>query len=156
MLEDLSQRTIQKKRWLWFSEILVIKSNLTTEPKNNCLSEQISVYTRILPEFPLAYTITYHDLQQFNISQSNDINGKEVGFGRKLMDHLSGGIELFPEQAFNIEWAYNVKHWKRTRCSRPKKFLDWSFSFGIKISFFWFDYSMFVIKNADLMWIKLA
>lgn len=65
------------------------------EPKNNCLSEQISVTPEFCQIFHSAYTITYHDLQQFNISQSYDINGKEVGFGRKLMDHLSGGIELF-------------------------------------------------------------
>ena len=106
-------------------------------------------YTRILPEFPLAYTITYHDLQQFNISQSYDINGKEVGFGRKLMDHLSGGIELFPEQAFNIRMGYNVKRGNELAVLDQRNFSGFSFGFGIKISSFRFDYSHVRYHNAD-------
>ena len=87
---------------------MVIKSNLTTEPRTIAFPSRYRLH-QILPEFPLAYTITYHDLQQFNISQSYDINSKEVSFGRKLMDKFSGGIELFPEQTFNIRMGYNVK-----------------------------------------------
>lgn len=50
-------------------------------------------YTKILDEFPAAITITAHDLQQFNISATTDINGQETKFGRKVLDHLSlGGI----------------------------------------------------------------
>ena len=94
MLGDLSQRTIQKKRWLWFSEILVIKSNLNGT-KNNCLSEQISGYTRILPDFSFGL---HHFIMICNnlIFLNHMILMAKVGFGRKLMDHLSGGIELFP------------------------------------------------------------
>jgi len=39
-------------------------------------------YTKILDEFPAAITITAHDLQQFNISATTDINGQETKFGR--------------------------------------------------------------------------
>lgn len=98
-------------------------------------------YTKILPNFPLAYTITYHDLQQFNISEDLNINGQKTGFGRKLMDHFSGGVELFPEQAFNLRMGYNVKRGNELAILDQRSFAGLSFGFGIKISSFRFDYS---------------
>lgn len=106
-------------------------------------------YTKILPEFPLAYTVTYHDLQQFNISQNFDINGQQVGFGRKLLDHLSGGIELFPEQAFNLRLGYNVKRGNELAVLDQRSFAGLSFGFGVKISSFRFDYSHVRYHNAS-------
>lgn len=98
-------------------------------------------YTKILPEFPLAYTITYHDLQQFDISQNENINGQKVGFARKFMDHLSGGIELFPEQSFNLRMGYNVKRGNELAVLDQRSFAGLSFGFGIKISSLRFDYT---------------
>lgn len=106
-------------------------------------------YTRILPEFPLAVTITYHDLQQFNISQNININGQKVGFGRKFLDHLSGGIELFPEQSFNLRLGYNVKRGNELAVLDQRSFTGLSFGFGIKISSFRFDYSHVRYHNAS-------
>jgi len=106
-------------------------------------------YTRIMPNFPLAYTITFHDLQQFNISQNYDINGQEVGFGRKLLDHFSGGIELFPEQAFNLRLGYNIKRGNELAVLDQRSFAGLSFGVGIKISSFRFDYSHVRYHNAS-------
>lgn len=106
-------------------------------------------YTRILPEFPLAYTLTYHDLQQFNISQTTDINGNKVGVGRKFLDHLSGGLELFPEQAFNIRLGYNVKRGNEMAILDQRNFSGLSAGFGVKISYFRFDYSHIRYHNAS-------
>ena len=106
-------------------------------------------YTKILPEFPLAFTITYHDLQQFNISQTYNVNGQEVGFGRKFLDHLSGGVELFPEQAFNLRMGYNVKRGNELAVLDQRSFAGLSFGFGIKISSFRFDYSHVRYHNAS-------
>lgn len=106
-------------------------------------------YTRILPEFPLAFTITYHDLQKFNISQTYNVNGQEVGFGRKFLDHLSGGVELFPEQAFNLRMGYNVKRGNELAVLDQRSFAGLSFGFGIKISSFRFDYSHVRYHNAS-------
>lgn len=105
-------------------------------------------YTKILPEFPLAFTITAHDLQQFNISQNYNINGQKIGFGRKLMDHFSGGIELFPEQAFNLRLGYNVKRGNELAVLDQRSFAGLSFGFGVKISSFRFDYSHVRYHNA--------
>ena len=114
MLGDLSQRTIPKKQVALVFRNFGYQIKSYNGTKNNCLSGRYRIYTRILPDFSFGLHITYHDLQQFNISQSYDINGKSR-FVRKLMDHLSGGIELFPEQAFNIRMGYNLKR-NELRC----------------------------------------
>lgn len=105
-------------------------------------------YTKILPNFPLAYTITYHDLQQFDISESYNINGQKTGLGRKVLDHFSGGVELFPEQSFNLRMGYNVKRGNELAVLDQRSFSGLSFGFGIKISSFKFDYSHVRYHNA--------
>ena len=106
-------------------------------------------YTKILDEFPLAVTITAHDLQQLNISQDYDNNGQPTGFGRKLADHFSFGVELFPEQAFNIRLGYNVKRGNELAVLDQRSFSGLSAGFGIKISSFRFDYSHVRYHNAS-------
>lgn len=98
-------------------------------------------YTKILDQFPAAITITAHDLQQFNISAATDINGQETKFGRKLLDHLSLGAELFPGQAFNIRFGYNVKRGGELAVLDQRSFAGLSAGFSLKISSFRFDYS---------------
>lgn len=98
-------------------------------------------YTKIMDSFPVALTITAHDLQKFNISQNEDINGQEVGFGRKALDHLSLGVELFPEQSFNLRFGYNVKRGNEMAILDQRSFSGLSAGFGLKISYFRFDYS---------------
>ncbi len=105
-------------------------------------------YTKILKEFPLALTLSLHDLQQFNISQQYNNNGQEVGFVRKIADHLSFGAELFPEQAFNLRLGYNVKRGNELAVLDQRSFAGLSFGFGIKISSFRFDYSHVRYHNA--------
>ena len=106
-------------------------------------------YTKILDQFPLAITITAHDLQQLNISQDIDNNGQPTGFGRKLADHFSFGAELFPEQAFNIRLGYNVKRGNELAVLDQRSFSGLSAGFGIKISSFRFDYSHVRYHNAS-------
>lgn len=98
-------------------------------------------YTKILDQFPAAITVTLHDLQKFNISQDFNVNGQPVNFGRKVLDHLSLGVELFPQQAFNIRFGYNVKRGNEMAILDQRNFSGISAGFGIKISYFKFDYS---------------
>lgn len=98
-------------------------------------------YTKILHEFPLAFTITAHDLQKLNISQNNYNNGQEINWSRKITDHISLGAELFPEQAFNIRFGYNVKRGSELAILDQRSFAGLSAGFGIKISSFRFDYA---------------
>lgn len=106
-------------------------------------------YTKILDEFPAALTLTLHDLQQFNISAETDINGQPTKFGRKALDHLSLGAELFPGQAFNIRFGYNVKRGGELAVLDQRSFTGLSAGFSLKISSFRFDYSHMRYHNAS-------
>ena len=108
-------------------------------------------YTRILPNFPLALTLTAHDLQKFDISQPENINGQKVNNLRKIADHLSIGAELFPEQPFNIRLGYNVKRGSELAIADQRNFSGLSAGFGIKISSFRFDYTHVRYNNASNM-----
>lgn len=108
-------------------------------------------YTRILDEFPLAFTLTAHDLQQFNISQDYNNNGQEVRWTRKMFDHLSLGAELFPNQAFNIRLGYNVKRANELAVLDQRSFTGVSAGFGLKISYFKFDYAHVRYHNSSNM-----
>ena len=106
-------------------------------------------YTKILDEFPAAITITAHDLQQFNISATTDINGQPTKFGRKVLDHLSFGAELFPGQAFNLRFGYNVKRGGELAVLDQRSFTGLSAGLSIKISSFRFDYSHMRYHNSS-------
>lgn len=106
-------------------------------------------YTKIMDEFPLSLSITLHDLQKFNISQQYNNNGMEIGFGRKLLDHLSLGVEVFPEQAFNIRLGYNIKRGNELAVVNQRSFAGLSAGFGLKISYFKFDYAHVRYHNSS-------
>lgn len=106
-------------------------------------------YTKILDGFPAALTVTAHDLQQFDISPATNINGQETSFGRKVLDHLSFGAELFPGQPFNIRFGYNVKRGGEMAVLDQRNFTGLSAGFSLKISSFRFDYSHMRYHNAS-------
>ncbi|MGZ5193189.1 MAG: type IX secretion system protein PorQ [Kaistella sp.] len=106
-------------------------------------------YTKILDEFPVALTITAHDLQKINISQDYNNNGQEISWSRKIADHFSFGAELFPQQAFNIRFGYNVKRGNELAVLDQRSFTGLSAGFGIKISSFRFDYAHVRYHNSS-------
>lgn len=106
-------------------------------------------YTKILDEFPLAITVTAHDLQKFNISQDFNNNGQETRWTRKVADHISLGAELFPDQAFNIRFGYNVRRGNELAVLDQRSFAGLSAGFGIKISSFRFDYAHVRYHNSS-------
>jgi len=106
-------------------------------------------YTKILDQFPVALTVTAHDLQQMDISSTTDINGQETKFGRKVLDHLSFGAELFPGQAFNLRFGYNVKRGGELAVLDQRSFTGLSAGLSIKISSFRFDYSHMRYHNSS-------
>ena len=108
-------------------------------------------YTKILDQFPIAITITAHDLQKFNISQDYNTNGQEVKTLRKIADHFSIGAELFPEQSFNFRLGYNVKRGNELAVLDQRSFAGLSVGFGVKISYFRFDYSHARYHNSSNM-----
>lgn len=108
-------------------------------------------YTKILDNFPLAVSITAHNLQKFNISQDYNNNGQKVGTLRKIADHFSFGAEFFPEQSFNIRLGYNIKRGNELAVLDQRNFSGLSAGFGFKISYFRFDYAHTRYHNASNM-----
>lgn len=106
-------------------------------------------YTRILKNFPLAITITAHDLQEFDISSDYNVNGQEVNVGRKIADHFSLGAELFPEKNFNVRLGYNVKRGNELAVADQRNFSGLSGGFGLKISKFRIDYAHVRYHNSS-------
>lgn len=106
-------------------------------------------YTKILKAFPLAITITAHDLQQLNISSEYNVNGQEVNIGRKIADHFSLGAELFPEKSFNIRLGYNVKRGNELAVADQRNFSGLSAGFGIRLSKFRIDYAHVRYHNSS-------
>lgn len=106
-------------------------------------------YTKIIKDFPLAVTITAHDLQEFDISSQYNLNGQEVGIGRKIFDHFSLGAELFPEKGFNVRLGYNVKRGNELAVADQRNFSGLSAGFGLKISKFRIDYAHVRYHNSS-------
>lgn len=106
-------------------------------------------YTRILKEFPVAITVTAHDLQQLNISSEFNNNGQEVKLPRKVLDHLSLGAELFPERNFNIRLGYNVKRGNELAVLDQRSFAGLSAGFGFKITTFRIDFAHVRYHNSS-------
>lgn len=106
-------------------------------------------YTKILKAFPLAITITAHDLQQFDISSEFNVNGQEVNAGRKIADHFSLGAELFPEKSFNFRLGYNVRRGNELAVADQRNFSGLSAGFGLKVSKFRIDYAHVRYHNSS-------
>ena len=106
-------------------------------------------YTRILKNFPLAVTVTAHDLQKLDISSDLNVNGQEINFGRKIADHFSIGAELFPERSFNVRLGYNVKRGNELAVIDQRNFSGLSAGFGIKLSRFKLDYAHVRYHNSS-------
>ena len=106
-------------------------------------------YTKILKAFPLAITITAHDLQEFDISEQYNVNGQEVNIGRKIADHFSLGAELFPEKSFNVRLGYNVRRGNELAVADQRNFSGLSAGFGLKVSRFRIDYAHVRYHNSS-------
>lgn len=94
-----------------------------------------------LEHVPLELSVTLHDLQKFDNSVSEDENGNKTKFGRKLIDHVSIGGELFPGEAFNLRLGYNFKRGNELKIEDNRTFAGLTFGFGIRISYFRFDFA---------------
>ncbi|MDD3459545.1 MAG: type IX secretion system protein PorQ [Weeksellaceae bacterium] len=94
-----------------------------------------------LEHVPLELSLTLHDLQKFDISMPYDENGNETKFGRKFIDHVSLGAELFPGQGFNLRLGYNFKRGNELKIEDHRTFAGLTYGFGIRINAFRFDFA---------------
>jgi len=94
-----------------------------------------------LEHVPLELSMTLHDLHKFDISVPTDKNGKETGFGRKVIDHVSVGGELFPGRGFNIRLGYNFKRGNELKLEDKRTFAGLTYGFGIRVNAFRFEFA---------------
>lgn len=90
---------------------------------------------------PLELSITFHDLQKFDISMPYNANGQETGTLRKIIDHVSVGGELFPGRGFNVRLGYNFKRGNELRLEDARTFAGLTYGFGIRIHAFRFEFA---------------
>ncbi|MFA5619881.1 MAG: type IX secretion system protein PorQ [Weeksellaceae bacterium] len=98
-------------------------------------------FSHRLEHVPIELSLTLHDLQKFDISESYDKNGREIKFGRKVIDHVSAGMELFPGQGFNLRVGYNFKRGNELRIEDHRTFAGLTYGFGIRINAFRLDFA---------------
>lgn len=94
-----------------------------------------------LEHVPLELSLTLHDLQKFDTSYGVDDNGNEPKFGRKFIDHVSMGAELFPGRGFNLRLGYNFKRGNELAIDEKRTFAGLTYGFGLRISSFRFDFA---------------
>jgi len=94
-----------------------------------------------LEHVPLELSLTLHDLQKFDISVPTNESGQETGFGRKVIDHVSVGGELFPGRGFNIRLGYNFKRGNELALEDKRTFAGLTYGFGIRIASFRFEFA---------------
>lgn len=90
---------------------------------------------------PFELSLSLHDLQKYDISSPVDKNGNDTGFGRKLIDHVSLGVEAFPNSPFNLRAGYNFKRGNELSVADQRSFAGLTFGFGFKVYYFRFDYA---------------
>jgi len=90
---------------------------------------------------PLELSMTLHDLQKFDSSMPFNENGQETGFGRKIIDHVSVGGELFPGKGFNIRLGYNFKRGNELKLEDKRTFAGLTYGFGIRVNAFRFEFA---------------
>lgn len=89
-----------------------------------------------LEHVPLELSLTLHDLQIFDISQSYNKNGQDVNVGRKIADHIAVGAELFPGRDFNLRLGYNFKRGNELAVEGIRSFSGLTYGFGIRMNAF--------------------
>lgn len=94
-----------------------------------------------LEHVPVEITFALHDLQKFDISEEFNDHGIKTKFGRKFIDHVSAGVELFPGQPFNIRAGYNFKRGNELKIQEARAFAGLTYGFGIRINAFRFDFA---------------
>lgn len=112
------------------------------DKENEKLPLQINLGFNTRPQFvPVELSFTLSNLQNWNITNPTAKNGQKSSFGKELIDHLAVGAEFFPEKGFNLRLGYNFKRGSELAVEDLRAFSGLSFGFGIRVSYFRFDYS---------------
>jgi hypothetical protein len=109
----------------------------TYNNKNEKLPFQVNLgFAHELEYIPLELNLTLHDLQKFDISQPYNKSGQKISTGRKVVDHIAIGAELFPKRDFNLRLGYNFKRGNELAVEDIRAFSGLTYGFGIRMNAF--------------------
>ena len=105
-----------------------------------------------LKYMPLRWHFTWENLQKFDLSYtdpnlptSDPLTGdpidNSIGFGGKVLRHISLGAELFTEKNFNLRAGYNFRRQAELGLEDIRSGSGFSFGFGIRVKKIRFDYA---------------
>lgn len=107
--------------------------------------------SKLLDNVPIRWHFTMENLQQWDLTFSNPnrsqqgldgtVTEEKVGFGNNLLRHMVLGIELFPENNFNLRIGYNFRNGEEMKLLEHRHFAGFSAGFGLKMKRFRIEYA---------------
>nr|WP_042290524.1 type IX secretion system protein PorQ [Nonlabens ulvanivorans] len=108
-------------------------------------------FSNNMRNLPLRLHVTLENLQQWNIAFSNDANAQtdldgnviedKPGFFNNALRHTVFGVEIFPEQAFQVRLGYNFRRAQELSIQDTRAFSGVSAGFSLKINKMRFSYT---------------
>src|SRR5690554_1696489 len=107
--------------------------------------------SKLLENVPIRWHLTFDNLQKWDMSFSNPnraqqgldgtVTEEKVGFGNNLLRHVVLGVELFPQNNFNIRLGYNFRNGEEMKLLEQRHFAGFTAGFGLKMKRFRIEYA---------------
>ena len=94
--------------------------------------------TQKLQHAPFRFSVTMHNLQQWDLSYTND----NLGFGENLMRHFIFNVDLVPSDNFYIALGYNYRRVREMKVLENKGLSGFSLGAGVNIKMFSIDFAI--------------
>ncbi len=108
-------------------------------------------FSNTMKQLPVRLHVTLENLQKWNLAFSNTANAQtdldgnviedEPGFFNNMLRHTVLGVELFPEQTFEIRLGYSFRRAEELRIQDTRAFSGLSAGFSLKMNKMRFSYS---------------
>ncbi|MFT7083452.1 MAG: hypothetical protein ACJAT0_001938, partial [Nonlabens sp.] len=108
-------------------------------------------FSNTMKNLPLRLHVTLENLQQWNIAFSNDANAQtdldgnvteeKPSFFNNALRHTVLGLEIFPEQIFEVRLGYSFRRAEELRIENTRAFSGVSAGFSLKMNNLRFSYT---------------
>jgi hypothetical protein len=108
-------------------------------------------FSNTMKNLPLRFHLTLENLQQWNIAFSNEANAQtdldgnitedQPGFFNNALRHTVLGLEIFPEQIFEVRLGYSFRRSEELRIENTRAFSGVSAGFSLKMNNLRFSYT---------------
>lgn len=108
-------------------------------------------FSNTMKKLPVRLHLTLENLQEWNIAFANPANSQtdldgnvtldDPSFLNNLLRHTIVGVELFPEQVFEVRLGYNFRRSEELRIQDTRAFSGVSLGFSLKMNKMRFSYT---------------